>query len=82
MKSLRLILSQPVFLIKISLKNLDPAAIQLGHLEFSLITLFVIIIFFEPMLFVYFQQLKQYVCIFYNVGNISLTTYFKAFDFI
>ena len=54
------------------------------NLDLFLITLFVMLTFFEPKLSVCFLQAKQYVLstIFYNVGNIFLTTYFKHFVFM
>ena len=58
-----LILSQPVFLLDFLLdfyfKNLDFSATQLAHFDVSLITLFFIITFFEPILSICFLQLKQ-----------------------
>ena len=59
MKKLGLILFQSLFLLCFCFKNLDLSDIQLAHLDFSLITLFVIVTFFEPILSVYSLQPKQ-----------------------
>ena len=48
MKSLGLILFQPLFLLCFCFKNLDLSTIPLTHVDFSLIALFVIITFIEP----------------------------------
>ena len=50
MKSLGLLLFQLVFLFAFCFKNLDLTTTQLAYLDFSLITLFAIITFFEPIL--------------------------------
>ena len=52
MKGLGLILSQLLFSLCFSFKNLDLSNIQLAHLDLPLITLFVIVTLFEPILFV------------------------------
>ena len=66
----RLILSQPVFLLGFCVKDFGFLATQLAHFDNCLTALFLIIIVFEPILSVCFQQLKQYACMFYNDGNI------------
>ena len=65
-------------------KNLDSSATKLEHFDDCLTTLFTIITIchYEPILSVCFLQLKQYVCMFYNDGNIYLTTCFKHLNFI
>ena len=54
-----LILFQLLFLLNFCFKNLDLSVIQLAHLHLSLVTLFIIIAFFEPILPVCLLQLKQ-----------------------
>ena len=81
MKSLQLILFQPVFLLCFCFKNLDLSLIQLTQLDFSLITLIFIITFFKLILLECFLQLKQQVFMFYCNVNNFFTTYFKHPDF-
>ena len=50
MNNLWLILSQPVLLLDFCIKNLYFLATQLAHFDTCLITLFVIITFFDPIL--------------------------------
>ena len=71
-------LFQPLYLLRFCFENLDLSAIQLTHLDLYLITLFVIITFFEPILYVCFLQPKQYVCMFYNDSDIFLTITLNA----
>ena len=59
MKGLILVLFQPLFSLGFCFKNLDLSDMQLAHLDFSLISLVVIITFFESILHVCFLQLKQ-----------------------
>ena len=59
MKSLGLILFKSLFLLDFCFKSLGLSTVQLARLNFSLITLFVIITFSEPILSVSFLQLKQ-----------------------
>ena len=75
MNSLGLILFKLLFLLDFCFKNLDLATIQLALLGFSLITfslLLLLLLLFESALSVCFQQLKQYICMFSNVGNILI----------
>ena len=50
-------------------KKRDLSTIKLAHLDFSLMTLFVIVTSFESILYVCSLQLQQKVCMFYD-GNI------------
>ena len=58
MNNLWLILSQPVLLLDFCIKNLYFLAAQLAHFDTCLITLFVIITFFDPILSEGFLQPK------------------------
>ena len=82
MKSLGLILFQPLFLLCFCFKNLDLSTIPLTHVDFSLIALFVIITFIEPILFECFYSLNNKFACFIMMAIFFLTTYFKTFNFI
>ena len=59
MKSLGLILFPLLFLLNLCFKNIDLSDIQQAHPDLSLITLFIIITLFEPILPVCLPQFKQ-----------------------
>ena len=59
MKRLGLILFPQFILLYLCFKNLDLSDIQLAHLDLPLITLFIIITFFEPILPVCFFSLNN-----------------------
>ena len=69
-------------LLDFCFKNLDFSDTQLAHFDACLITLFVIITFFEPILSVCFYNVSNKSSWFYNDRNIFSTAYFKHFDFI
>ena len=55
---------------------------QLTRIDLSLLTLFLIVTFFEPTLFACFLRFKQNSACFYIDGNTYLTIFFKNLDFI
>ena len=69
------------FLLGFWFKILNLLDQQIAHLD-SFLFVTVIVTCFEQTLYVSFLQFKQYVCMFYIVGNIFLMTDFKHFDFV
>ena len=67
--NLGLTLFQAIFLLVFCFKYGDLSHLQLAHLDFSLIALFGIFTFCEPISFVCFSQLKQQVYMFHIDGN-------------
>ena len=69
MKIVGLNLSQPVLLLDFCFKNLDFSATQLADFEACLITLFVVITFFDPIYQYVSYNLNNKFAWLYNVGN-------------
>ena len=70
MNNLGLILSQPVLLLDFYFKIFDFSAAQLAHFDACLVTVFVVITFFEPIYQYVFYKLNNKFAWLYNVGNV------------